>query len=209
MSADHFAAEDWVDFARGVAAPPRDSAMRQHLHSGCRECTDLHDTWRDLAAMAAADDAYEPPASALHILRAVYSTRRPAGSALSRAVDRVKVLFDSQFVAAPIGVRSGVSARRKVLFATGDLMIDVQLEPLSRTNRTVILGQITAPKNIPQPPRHVDVVVLRETSVVARATTNDLGEFQVEFDGGADDISIALGSNDHGTVLTLGNLRRT
>src|SRR4051812_38073229 len=126
MGTGHFASEDWVDFARGIAGPQRDAAMRRHLDTGCQECTDLHDTWRDLAAIASADGAYDPPASALHILRAVYSTRRPNGSRLSRAVDAVKVLFDSQFIAAPAGVRSGIAARRKVLFATGDLLIDVQ-----------------------------------------------------------------------------------
>jgi hypothetical protein len=204
-SADHFSHEDWVDFVRGVATPEQRRDIEHHLDTGCRDCAVQRHTWHSVAEMARADQAFAPPASAVRHALAFYSVQKPVGP-VARAFEAVKVLFDSALMPMTVGVRSTTVPRRKVLYSVGDLLVDVQIETRHNT-RTTLVGQVTAPKGLEEHAEGVPVVILRHLKVVAEATTNRLGEFQVEVEGSRDDLSVALRLKEQGRVLSLGLLR--
>jgi len=204
--AEHFSSEDWFDFVRGVGFAERRQEIERHLADGCQDCADLHDTWRAVAEIVHAEPLLDPGVSVVRLARALYSVRERPGRVPS-TLERAKLLFDSLVLPAPVGVRNGTSVRRKVLYGTGDLLVDVQIDARP-ANRTVLVGQVMAPKATADYAAGVPVVVLRGTQVVAKATTNRLGEFQTEFGGPAHGVSLALGLTEHGTVLSLDPRRR-
>lgn len=199
----HFSPEDWADFARAVAAPDLEQQMRGHLDGGCQDCTDQLNAWRSVAATAAADTSFEPPAWAQRIARASFAMRQPAKKGpVARAIEATRVLFDSRLVALPAGVRGHGSTCRKVLFMQGDLLVDVQVEPGRQAKPSLLLGQVSFSESH-EGARDVHVVIVRDNTVVGKATTNALGEFHVEFEGSAEGLSIAIGLNEKGAVVTL------
>jgi len=108
----------------------------------------------------------------------------------------------------PAGVRSSQGGPRKLLYASGDLLIDLQIAPTRNPRCTEIIGQITATSD-PAGHRAGQRVVLRRNDLtVADATTNKRGEFQLEFAGSAEDVTLTFGSDRDSTVITLETLTR-
>jgi hypothetical protein len=206
-SSEHFFLEEWADFVRAVAEPLRQDAMQRHLETGCPPCTELHDSLRAVDAVARADAQYEPPASTMRLARALYSQRKPAG-VLERAMETVKLLFDSHASPLPAGVRGGPARPRALLFESGDHLIDLQVMPSHERTHTVLIGQITSPSDAG---RHVDgvpVLLQRGVSHVARAATSRRGEFQMEFDGPIDGLSLTIGAGRDITLISLRTLTK-
>src|SRR5437762_3053214 len=115
-TSDHFSPEDWVDFERNAAHFDHQDAMQRHLHEGCQNCTEQHHTWSQVVDVARSERRYEPPARLLHMAKAIYQVPREQ-SPLARTIEAVRLLFDSRLAPTPIGVRSGSSAPRKLLYA--------------------------------------------------------------------------------------------
>jgi hypothetical protein len=53
--------------------------------------------------------------------------------------------------------------------------------------------------------RGVPIVLLRDLSVIGKGLTNSSGEFHVEFAGPSENLSVALGLREEGTVVSLGS----
>jgi hypothetical protein len=206
-SSEHFLLEDWADFVRTVCDPLQQTSMQRHLENGCPACTELHDSLRAVDAVARADAQYEPPPSTMRLARALYSQHRPAGL-LERALETVKLLFDSHASPLPAGVRGGPVMARTLLFATGEHVVDLQVMPSHERDHTVLIGQITSPSDAD---RHVDgmpVLLQRGASHLARAATSRHGEFQIEFDGPVDDLSLTIGAGRDITLISLRTLTK-
>jgi len=202
---DHFTAEHWADFVRKVAAADQMSAMERHLSEGCQSCTKAHAEWQSVCDVAAKDRSYEVPEATVRVARAVFSTQ-PVPGRLTRLVDAVKVLFDSELLPAVAGVRSGWGGRgRKVLYHMGDFLVDVQIEPTRDGHRTIVLGQVVSANESADNVHGVPVVLLRDLSVIGKGVTNESGEFHVEFEGPSGNLSVALGLREEGTVVSLGS----
>jgi hypothetical protein len=201
---DHFAAEHWADFVRKVAAADQMSAMERHLSDGCQSCTKAHAEWQSVCDVAAKDGSYEVPEATVRVARAVFSIQQVPGR-LTRLVDAVKVLFDSERLPAVAGVRSAWGGRgRKVLYHMGDFLVDVQIEPTRDGQRTIVIGQVVS-ANESADSVGVPVVLLRDLSVIGKGVTNESGEFHVEFEGPSGNLSVALGLREEGTVVSLGS----
>jgi hypothetical protein len=201
---DHFAADDWVDFVRNVAPAEQMRLMQHHLSDGCQSCTNTYADWQSVRNVAATDGSYDMPDASLRLARAVFSIQK-APSRVSRVVDAVKVLFDSQLLPAVAGVRSAGSRRgRKVLCHMGDFLVDVQIEP-ARDGRTIVIGQVVSSNDAVESVQGVPVVLLRDLSVIGKGITNGSGEFHMEFDGPSGNLSVALGLREEGTAVLLGS----
>jgi hypothetical protein len=199
---EHFFTEDWVDFVRGVAESG--DAMQEHLDGGCKECTELLATFKAVAEIASRDRQYEPDESTMRHARAAFDRTKPSG-ALARAAQAMKVLFDSQLMPAPVGVRTAVStAPRRVVYEAGDLIVDLQVGRSAAAN--VLIGQITAPLRTRHSVQGTDVQLQRGVRVLATGTTNKLGEFQFEFDDASADLTLVLRSDEDVTLIPLGTL---
>jgi hypothetical protein len=207
MVDNHYSPEDWADFARHAASPEAEADMRRHLDRGCLACTELHATFREVYAIGAVDGAYEPPAAAVRLARAMFAVRTPERP-FARMASAVTLLFDSALMPASIGLRSVPNGPRKFLFAAGDMVIDLQVSPASKGS-TVVVGQVTVASAGDRRVAGMPALLHRGLQRVARATTNDDGEFEMEFEGPAQDLSLALGSDPNPTVITLGTFTRT
>ena len=201
---EHFAAEDWADFARGVAECH--DAMQAHLESGCRKCAELRTSFASVYEVADRDPQYEPPGWTLRVVKAAFDRATPMG-AIARAAQAVKLLFDSQLAAAPAGVRNAVWGQpRRLVFAVGDVVLDLQVLPSPEPGAKVLIGQVTAPERSGLCPPGMDVRLCNGYQVVAKGATNRLGEFQLEFEDPSVDLTLAFGSDQPSTVIHLGML---
>ena len=207
-NSNHFSDEAWADFVRNVPDSHRRAAMQRHLDEGCRRCADLHDSLKAVQAAAVADGRYEPPAGTVRQAKALYEAVRPV-SAFVRALETVKLLFDSQVAPLAAGVRSSQGGPRKLLFACGDLVIDLQISPSRNPQHWEIIGEITASSHFTGRKASQPVVLRSRGLTIADATTNKRGEFQLEFDRPAEELTLTLGVDRHTTFITLGTLTRT
>lgn len=201
----HYTPEEWADFTRNVAPPEARAAMKKHLDRGCRSCADLHGAFARVHALAAADSHFEPPPATLRLAKALFALRAPerrVGTLASFAT----LLFDSRLMPAPMGLRNVPLGPRKFLFASGDMIIDLQVTPAS--DRTVMVGQLTMSSHLNGRVAGIPALLHRGLERIAGATTNNLGEFEMEFEGPADELSLALGSEPDATVISLGTFTR-
>lgn len=199
---DHFSLEDWADVARGVADANLRAAMQDHLDRACDGCTELHALLSLVTKVAARDADYEPPPAALGSGKAALVPPSRLGG-FARASQAVKLLFDSQLVAAPVGVRNAVwGPPRRLVFASGSLVVDLQVAPSTGSGVKVLIGQVTASRH----PIALQVLLNNGRQKIAQAATNDLGEFELEFENPGDSLTLALGSDEDVTVISLGTL---
>jgi hypothetical protein len=204
----HFSAEEWADFVRHTAPVDSGLAMQHHLQNGCQKCTEARDTWQHVATSAESDARHEPPDSTVRIARALFALRE-APSGVAGVIGRARALFDSGLMPLPAGVRSGLAAPRKLVYAAGEYLVDLQVSGATRRpDGTQVTGQVAMPANALQLFEGIPVIVLRHARILAKTTTNRFGEFHIEFEGQADDVSLALGFEGGGTVIALAHATR-
>jgi len=202
---DHFAAEHWADFVRHLASGEQATLMERHLADGCPICTKTHADWQAIRDVASTDASYEVPDGPVRLAKAMFSIQKTPNR-VARAMDAVKVLFDSQLLPAAEGVRSAWSARgRKVLYATGNFLVDLQIETSRESQRTLVIGQVVCAKEAVENVHGVPVVLLRDLEVIGKGITNRFGEFHMEFEGPSANLSVALGLKEEGTAVSLGS----
>jgi hypothetical protein len=132
---------------------------------------------------------------------------QPVGR-IARLVQKARLIFDSHVAPAAQGVRTAGPRLRKLVYATDDYLVDVQVKVGSLRDDTVLVGQITA---APHPTPHVDgarVLLERDTREVARTVTNRLGEFELEFAGPISDLSLTFALPHSHVLVNLDNLSR-
>jgi hypothetical protein len=204
----HFSTDEWADFVRQTGPVDRSAAMQSHLQTGCQKCTIARDTWHLVARSAESTHRYEPPDSTVRIARAVFAMRQPTNG-VAHFMGRARALFDSGRMPLPAGVRSASAAPRKLVYAAGEYLVDLQVQAAGhQPEATQLTGQVASPANAHHHFEGIPVVVLRHARVVAKTTTNRLGEFHMEFEGQADDVSLALGFEGGGTVIALAHATR-
>jgi DNA-binding response OmpR family regulator len=91
-----------------------------------------------------------------------------------------RLVFDSFLQPLADGVRSAQIPDHRLLYESGDVMVDLSLEPGRDTQRVRLMGQILDPAK----PRlcSAPVVLQGQTEPIETSTTNELGEFQFDFD---------------------------
>ncbi len=194
---DHFTEEDWVDFARGQAAPPRRTRLQQHLEAGCRRCARTVRLWKEVLRVAGQEASFSPPDATLRQVRGDFARRKPEGL-LARATRRVALVFDSFRQPLAVGVRAAGASPRQLLYRTGRYAIRLQLEPGQGAERRVIVGQILDEQD---PARELgDIAVLARMggTTLDRTLTNRLGEFLLEPDA-AESLQLCVGVAEIGT----------
>jgi len=174
----HFATEQWADFANGQVPEERRRTMQQHLDSGCKECAPLFSLWQRVGQTAQRESTYEPPDSAVRHVRgafAILADRRKRASVF----EIPRLVFDSHWQAAMVGVRSSTSAPRQVLYRAGDLAVEIRLEPQPGSSRVNIAGQLSGSGHEAEGIPGIPIVVSGSKGLLAETTTNDFGEFDL------------------------------
>lgn len=202
---DHFAADDWADFVRDLAPEDQARIMERHLSDGCQSCTNAYADWQSVRDIAAKDRSYAVPEGSIRLAKAMFSIQK-APTHVTRAVEAVKVLFDSALLPSVAGVRSAWGGRgRKVLYHMGDFLVDVQIETAREGQRTIVIGQVVSENDGVNHVHGVPVMLLRDLSVIGKGITSASGEFHIEFEGPTENLSVALGLREEGTAISLGS----
>ena len=99
-----------------------------------------------------------------------------------QALDSARLVFDSSLQPSPAGVRSAPLVDHRLLYECGDVMVDLWLEPHRDSNRIKLVGQILhevkSGSLLPCSP----VVLQSKLEPMEATTTNELGEFCLDFD---------------------------
>lgn len=186
----HFKDNEWADWARGAVNAERQAAMREHLDSGCKKCKQAADLWKGVAMAASQEGSYEPPESAVRIAKSYAADLKPAPKP-SLTARIAELIFDSTREPALAGVRSLTAAPRQLMYRAGEYTIDLRIErepaamshlAAGAADRILLVGQIlsTAGKSV----RNIPVTVLSGVGPLATGTTNNFGEFHLDFDSG-------------------------
>ena len=177
----HFGILQWADLARGVAPLQESAAMREHLESGCAECRDAFEFCGALAGISKRMAVQQAPDWVARLVKAICPARpkRAPGSVVRIPVE---LIFDSFLAPCPVGLRSSWQVGWQALYRAGDCSLDVRIEPDLRSSRAALIGQIS--NHVTPDLRMGDVPVCLKAGnrVVAETTSNQFGEFQLEYD---------------------------
>src|SRR5271169_1244509 len=111
----HFAKEEWIDFVNQTLTAAKQTEMRQHLADGCARCATAAGLWLRVRQAGAAERKYQPPASAIRLVKASYATSGLAARK-GKARRAMELLFDSFLQPALAGARSSGGRVRQVLY---------------------------------------------------------------------------------------------
>jgi hypothetical protein len=194
----HFSEALWADFVRNnVVSPSTKMEMQQHIDDGCKKCAATLETWQSVLAIAKAESDLTPPEDIVRVAKSQFAAVVPEVS------HGIRLLFDSNLQPVTAGVRGSVSARQ-FLYETDDYYIDLRLEPRREADRACLVGQVLNRAGKDRVAHGVAVRLQEGKLPVAETTTNQFGEFQIEFDA-AEDLCVSIGAaeEEHGIVLPL------
>lgn len=175
----HFATEEWVDFVNETLAAERMQTMQRHLGTDCKKCSKVVELWQHVREAAKRESQHEPPESAVRHVRSAFVIVQPRKDKLSVEIPRL--VFDSLWRPAAVGVRSSPSTPRQVIYRAGEIAIEMQLEPVPNSERINIAGQISDTARQGEGLAEMPVLVSSSKGKVAETSTNRFGEFHLGF----------------------------
>jgi hypothetical protein len=176
----HFSMQDWIDFARQTKERSQAIAMQRHLDEGCTKCLKNLEAWRQVVDFANKEIAYAPPESSVRNVKASFAlckvTSLPAAS-----FELARLVFDSAQEVVAAGVRGAFVSARQLLYKSGNLCIDMRMQPKPGSDSIVLFGQLLDSTTPAHGIGDVTVSLLSEGDMVSRKKTNDVGEFDFGF----------------------------
>ncbi len=176
----HFDITQWADYVRGLGDSVARTAMAEHLSGGCRKCQATVALFEKMAPVAQAEVRLQVPDYAVHCAKAIYVLQQPETVQLLPGL-RSKLVFDSFTMPLPAGVRSQHAISRQTLYEAGDYAMDLRQEHERGSRQVTLVGQIASRKDPGNPVAGIPVCLLSGRTVVARAVSNQFGEFQMEY----------------------------
>ena len=177
---DHFSPGDWIDSARGILPAYKASLIQQHLDQGCGDCLKSSKTWRLIVEVSSREPAYRPPGSAVEASKGAFVPREP-GRWLAEIAQFAQLLFDSFSQPSLATVRAAAQSSRQLVHEAEPFVIDLRLDSDPARKRVSLMGQILNSKNPDEATGKIDVIVLSGEQLVKRTSTNDVGEFDLDF----------------------------
>lgn len=177
----HFDITQWADYVRGLVEPAARAAMAEHLSAGCRKCQSTATLFEKMAPVARAEIRHEVPDYAVHCAKAIYVLQQPETVHILSGL-RSKLVFDSFCDPLPAGVRSQHHISRQTLYEAGDYALDLRQEHERGSRQVTLVGQIAKRSEPGKAIAGVPVWLSSGKSVVARAVSNQFGEFEMGYD---------------------------
>jgi hypothetical protein len=186
----HFDETAWADFARNVVTPATRMTMQQHLDDGCKPCAATLKTWQRVHAIAKGESVFMPPADVVRVVKSQFAAVAPEKSR------GLRLLFDSALAPLAAGVRGSVAARQ-FLYETDEYYIDLRIEPQRQASQhqaahAAVVGQVLHRAGKERGAQGLAVLLQEGSRQIAETSTNQFGEFQLEFDS-AKNLSISVG----------------
>ena len=176
----HFTAEQWIDFVNGRFSSEQTQMMQRHLGAGCGKCSKVLEVWTRVRQLANRESKFEVPESAVHHVRNAFALMTEPQKS-KRRFEIPRLVFDSLWQPAPVGVRSAPSAPRQVLYSTGAIAIEMRLEPALNSELVNVTGQVSNAALKGEGLAGISVLVNSIKRKLAEARTNQFGEFQLSF----------------------------
>jgi hypothetical protein len=176
----HFEIGQWVDMVRGLATAATEREMSDHLSSGCRPCRRTVEVLREVALFAGREARNEVPSYAVQSARAIFALQQPEKVYLfPRIVGRL--IYDSFKEPLPAGLRARHRVTRHALYQAGEHSVDLRLEHQRGGATVTLVGQIVNQAHPETPVTIFPVFLLSGKKILAHATSNAFGEFQLEY----------------------------
>jgi hypothetical protein len=183
MSEMHYSLEEWSDFARNRASAESAARMQRHLDEGCDACSQMLEMWRSVLEVAGREAAFHVPESGVQSAKELYRIARPERPD-SLPVRLARLVFSSAGEPLREGVRGAAAATTHLLYEEGDYLLDLHMKPEVVRSLVSLAGQILDRAHPDQAYENSIVAILRRDEELARTTTNEFGEFQMEFSSG-------------------------
>ncbi len=175
----HYATEAWVNFVNGQISTEQKAAMQTHLNVDCESCSQAFQLWQRVSQAAQRESKYEAPESAVTHVRNAFVMAQP-WKAQGR-LDIPRLVLDSFWRPAVAGVRSTATVPRQVIYRAGEVLVEMQLEPVPHTDGVNIAGQVFRTDGQDDGLSGIKVIVSTPKAALAHASTNRFGEFQLSF----------------------------
>jgi len=172
----HYTLQEWVDFARGVVPPELCGVMQRHLDAPCKQCQDAAAFWQTVLTRASREVGCQPPKEAVRQVKTLFGLIKPSESRPG-PLGLAERIFDSVLSPAPAGLRSMSATGRRMVYQSGDCLLDLCLQTGGRS--FFLAGQVLRASN-PAESYSGSHVLLWGASVLAEATSNEFGEFLLE-----------------------------
>jgi hypothetical protein len=190
---EHFAEDDWVEFARGQGDREHRAQVARHLEAGCAECERTLQLW---AALLSVGDQENSDGQGNRVRRRFTSDRSEAlGERVSAAV---ALVFDSFRQPQLAAVRGTGLSPRHLLYKAGRYTIKLEVEAGAASDRLSIVGQILNEQHPTGVMRDIAVRALKGSRTLDRTLTNELGEFHLEPDT-SDKLQLSIDVPEIGT----------
>lgn len=176
----HYDITQWADFVRGHVEPTGHAAMAEHLSESCGKCQATATLLKKTVTVAGDEAHYEVPDYVVHCAKAISVLQFPETVHILSGT-RSRMVFDSFREPLPAGVRSQQRISRQTLYEAGDYSLDLRQENERGSRQVTLVGQIANRKQPGLPVVDVPVYLLSGKSVVARAVSNEFGEFQMAY----------------------------
>jgi CheY-like chemotaxis protein len=105
-----------------------------------------------------------------------------APAAVSRLSQKARLIFDTFQDALCAGVRNAPVRSRHLLYAAGTLQVDLWIEPRAGSDHVTVTGQILDTALPDRRYSSVPIALQGCDGVVANTTSNEFGEFHLDFD---------------------------
>jgi hypothetical protein len=178
----HFSLEEWSDFARKRAPHSLIEQMQRHLDDGCDSCARVLTLWSSVLEVASRETGFQLPESGTRLAKALYGIPRHLRESLTLRLARL--VFSSSAQPLCQGVRGAETATSHMLFEEGNYLLDLHLKPDAERNLVSVAGQILDRADSDRLYGNQPVSILRQNVELARTSTNEFGEFQLEFGPG-------------------------
>jgi hypothetical protein len=175
----HFSEQVWTDFVRGISPAKTNREIEAHIASGCPDCVEACGVWKKVRSIATNEPSLTPPDNVVRRVEWEFATRQsPRPSPWTTAT----LVFDSLSQPLTVGVRSGASASRQLVFDAEGTMVDLVLDTRPQSGTISLVGQVVHKAGSKIAPRQVAVTLWTETGQpLAETSANEFGEFQLEF----------------------------
>jgi len=178
---EHFDIVQWADFVRGLIRPADQTAMEEQLSSVGLGCGGAVRQLRKLLAVADSEARYKVPDYAVEYAKAIYPLHQPAKVHIL-AHTHTRLIHDSFREPLPAGIRSQGRIIRHTRYQAGDHSLDLRQEIARGHSQVILVGQITNQKEPHRQMPDVTVTMAAGKETVARAVSNEFGEFVITYE---------------------------
>jgi hypothetical protein len=189
----HFSEASWADFVRNLVSPNIKTAMRQHIDDGCKKCAATLQLWQSVLSIAAQERSFTPPADTVRVVKSQFAAVAPE---VSRGV---RLLFDSRLAPITAGIRGAVAAQQ-FLYETEDYCIDLRVHPGHEAG-VYLVGQVLNRTGIERTSQGLTVRLQEGKRPIAETSTNQFGEFQLEFNSSSDKLCVSVNRDKSNEVV--------